>query len=397
MFSAVVTTFVAESYKLLQEDPNDTTARLLTLAVAQLHNLNINNTSAPAITTKSATPFIAPTFAIRVNIVWFVSLTLSLSTVALGILCMQWLRAYQRYPTIAPQEAVGLRQMRYQGLMKWRVPAIVTGLPLLLQGGLILFFAGLIDFLWTLHKTVAIVVGSVAGLGFLFLAMTTILPTIQYILAPDQHLHGMSQCPYKSPQSLISHWIGLNFLYILKLVKTAYYQISGRTEKYGWLERLLRLANASHWSKLDIEWQKLRNRHTKYSDVARGVVWLGERFASDVDSNGFQAVCQCLHDFEPNLMRQALGESGPRKIRIKDIVPKGLIYSERDLIRATALQRFLAGTKKFLPHRLELYIRLKNSYHDDAKNVPCPLVASQGLCVPVEVIAEGQISLVYGY
>lgn len=206
LFSAAVTAFTIESYKWLQQDPQETSAHLLAFIALQL-----GNSSAPGLpifSSISPQPTAISTSEVRINVLWFLSLTLSLTTVLVGILCLQWLREYRRDAALPHKDAVALRQMRYEGLLQWHVPEILSTLPLLLQLSLILFFGGLLDLLWSLNSLVASCVSVVVGLVMLFLAATTILPALQQALIRDRHLR-VGQCPYKSPQSWLFLRLGL--------------------------------------------------------------------------------------------------------------------------------------------------------------------------------------------
>ncbi|KDR75476.1 hypothetical protein GALMADRAFT_26854, partial [Galerina marginata CBS 339.88] len=92
LFSAVVTAFVIDSYKGLKADPNDKMIDLLSRIATRVENpLNTTATPPPV-----EIPFSPPSFVIRLNTFWFLSLVLSLSTVLLGIISLQWLREHQR-------------------------------------------------------------------------------------------------------------------------------------------------------------------------------------------------------------------------------------------------------------------------------------------------------------
>ncbi|KIJ91938.1 hypothetical protein K443DRAFT_54095, partial [Laccaria amethystina LaAM-08-1] len=125
LFSGVVTAFTIESQKKLQEDPKETTALLLTKISAQLANASNTIESLPAIE-----PFSTTSPVVRVNICWFISLMLSLMTILIGILCLQWLREFQHRTSLPHKEVLHLRQVRYEGLYKWHVPSILSALPL---------------------------------------------------------------------------------------------------------------------------------------------------------------------------------------------------------------------------------------------------------------------------
>lgn len=203
LFSAVVTAFVIDSYKNLQPDPNDTIISLLShMALRQDDPQNV--TGIPALALPA--PFSPTQPAIRINTYWFLSLVLSLTAVLFGIISLQWLREHQHYHGITSKQAYAIFQMRAEAFQKWYVPQLFASLPLILQGALILFFVGVIDFLVSLDHKVAAPVILVIAITFFFLVGTTLLPTIQafplYIPYLKLHKSGApAQCPYKSPQS----------------------------------------------------------------------------------------------------------------------------------------------------------------------------------------------------
>ncbi|KJA27027.1 hypothetical protein HYPSUDRAFT_102429, partial [Hypholoma sublateritium FD-334 SS-4] len=174
--------------------------------LARIADQLANNDSSTGSST--ATPFAPSASAIRINTLWFISLILSLSTVLVGIVALQWLREHQRYTDrMSPQECVGAYHMREEALERWLVPQIFTGLPLLLQIALVLFFVGAAEYLCALNRAVGIPVSVVIALSLLFLGATTVLPTLQLFLLA---LSGPStkipaQCAYKSPQSWAMH------------------------------------------------------------------------------------------------------------------------------------------------------------------------------------------------
>ncbi|KAI0791803.1 hypothetical protein C8Q75DRAFT_55090 [Abortiporus biennis] len=87
LFSAVVTAFNVETYKMLY--------------------------------TTSTTSHMTPTFsAIRINVLWFSSLVFSLMTASLAMLVKQWLREYLAQECISPQERSRIRHFRHSGLKR---------------------------------------------------------------------------------------------------------------------------------------------------------------------------------------------------------------------------------------------------------------------------------------
>ena len=88
LFSAVVTAFIIESYKGLKQDPGDVANDLLLRILAQLEGNTNGTTPTQSLTIPTFTP---STSAVRVNILWFLSLIFSLATVLIGIIALQWL------------------------------------------------------------------------------------------------------------------------------------------------------------------------------------------------------------------------------------------------------------------------------------------------------------------
>ncbi|KAH9478800.1 hypothetical protein JR316_0009261 [Psilocybe cubensis] len=179
LFSAVVTTFIAESYKNLQADPNDTIVGLLSQIASQTDR-SLNTTT---VKWEPANSFVPTSSSIRVNVFWFISLVLSLATVVIGIVSLQWLREHQAYESdLSSREKYALYNMRADGIKKWHVDKIFTSLPLLLQSALVLFLGGIIDFLHAIgYWAVTIPVAVVISFILLFLIATTLLPCLQVL------------------------------------------------------------------------------------------------------------------------------------------------------------------------------------------------------------------------
>ncbi|KAK0205554.1 hypothetical protein DFS33DRAFT_1383459 [Desarmillaria ectypa] len=146
LFSAAVTAFTVESYQWLQPNSSDISARLLWQISKQL--------SDPSTTVQvDGVDDFSPSHASRrINVFWFLSLTLSLMTVVIGILCKQWLREYQKDPSLPYRESLAMRQLRYESFEAWGVRDILATLPLLLQVALVLFLTGIMDLLWSLDN-----------------------------------------------------------------------------------------------------------------------------------------------------------------------------------------------------------------------------------------------------
>jgi hypothetical protein len=189
---------VVDSSKDLRPDPN-------TLLLSQIATLIANGANATITSIPLDIQLSPPPSSYRVNALWFASLVLSLTTVLVGIVSMQWNREHQQYSGVSEQEKFSMFCMRKEALEVWYVPQIFAGLPLLLQGALALYFAGLVDHLLGFGPGVAIPGIILVALSLFFLVATTVLPTVQGLVILLTHLEITpnlpSPCPYKSPQS----------------------------------------------------------------------------------------------------------------------------------------------------------------------------------------------------
>lgn len=105
------------------------------------------------------------------------------------ILVKQWLNQYTDQLSDPSREAARLRQFRHDGLLKWKVPGIISLLPFILQVALALFFGALVQLLWHLQDTVALVATVFVAAILLFCVITLILPSV------------FVDCPYRSAQA----------------------------------------------------------------------------------------------------------------------------------------------------------------------------------------------------
>ncbi|KAI0707193.1 hypothetical protein C8Q76DRAFT_628841, partial [Earliella scabrosa] len=190
LFSAVVTAFNIEAYKLLQEDDSQLSVQLLQQISQQLALGANATTGAGTLPSNSNRPAYQPTpSSIRINALWFSSLVCALFSALIGITIKQWVREYMTIISPSSRHSVRLRQYRYDGLIAWHVPEIMALLPILLEISLILFLVGLIDFLLLLQSTVAAIVTSLITVALLCYVAATVAPAI------SRH------CPFRSPKS----------------------------------------------------------------------------------------------------------------------------------------------------------------------------------------------------
>lgn len=278
----------------MREDPADKTNWILEQLLLEVHNANIGNITFNSLLPRPQT-FVPSASDVRLNVFWFMSLSLSLATVLIGIICSQWLREYQRYTRLPPLDGISVRQLRYEGLFAWKVPNIVMSLPVLLQFSLVLFFVGLLDQLWNLNSLVAAFVTIVVGLALLFILVTTLLPSCQLYFNNDLR---SPLCPYKSPQAWVIHrWITR----IFRFINT--FKSSPR------IERDTTFFDDKTWVNADYSWYMTKKRFDQthvHNDTVRGLVWIDKQLENSL--NMVFSVYHCIKNLQPEEGAQVVSQ-----------------------------------------------------------------------------------------
>jgi hypothetical protein len=191
LFSSIVATFIAISLPQLSADPGAPTVLLL----SQLVNISAE-TAGLSVTVPPIPPFEAPASIVRVNVMWCLSLILSLSCALLATLMQQWARRYMVYAqhSSAPRKQARIRAYMFEGVMNFRMSQAVEAMPLLLHASVFLFFAGLIEFLFTYNNAVARYTLGCVGFFAAIYAILTLLP------------HWRLNCPYRTPLSWFTYY-----------------------------------------------------------------------------------------------------------------------------------------------------------------------------------------------
>ncbi|KAH7872686.1 uncharacterized protein C8R40DRAFT_1203355, partial [Lentinula edodes] len=154
LFSGVVTSFVIATISALQPDYSQITAVLLVEQVQILRAAG-NATAINAIpkSTVDLQNVSVATEDLWINGLFLASLSLALATALLSVLVKQWLQAYSSILAGCAKQKALIRQFRYAGFEKWKVPEIVGILPLILHTSLALFLIGLSLYISELHSS----------------------------------------------------------------------------------------------------------------------------------------------------------------------------------------------------------------------------------------------------
>jgi hypothetical protein len=278
---------VIESYQTLKEDAAETSVILLRQISLQLSNQPLDSLQ------ELKTPtFKAPQSSIRVNTLWFFSLVLSLAAALFGILLKGWMREYMRWTSITPpQDAVGLRQHRFEGLHRWKLPFVLGILPALLQIALFLFLCGLLDFLWQLHAFVFAVVGLITII-FLTLAISTLVISV-----------FSRTSPFRSP--ITSILIRMRPVLTKLVVSGQTFVHRYTTMRWGLVITSRLLVNAafwthSSWEEMDLRTIEAADHGRKYPTICRTECFARHRalhhlYANVKDNTVFEKVRPCLY------------------------------------------------------------------------------------------------------
>ncbi|KAG6818982.1 hypothetical protein H0H93_016652 [Arthromyces matolae] len=188
LFSAVVTTLVAQTSQALQPNNAQITASLLVETNQLLRAAgNITTISTVPKSPLSVGSTVHTSKDVWVNALFFTSLALSLSTALLTVLVKQWLHAYSSFIKGDARSRAFITDFRSQGLRTWRVREIVEALPLILHGSVLLFFVGLVLYVSQLSAPICGILAFVTALSFTFYLESSFLPSV------------FPSCPYKIP------------------------------------------------------------------------------------------------------------------------------------------------------------------------------------------------------
>ncbi|KAF8268880.1 hypothetical protein EI94DRAFT_1088295 [Lactarius quietus] len=178
LFSASVAALISVSIQDVRLNPQDTSNFYLANIYEAIADPNRANISAPS----SPPPFSPPNYAVWVNTLWFLSLVISITCALLATLLQQWARRYLKVtqPHSSLDKRARTRAFFAEGVDKSVLPWVVEALPTLLHLSLLLFFVGLVVFLWNVHLTIFKFVLSWVCVCSALYGCTTIVPFFRH-------------------------------------------------------------------------------------------------------------------------------------------------------------------------------------------------------------------------
>ena len=195
LFSAAVASLISVSIQDIQQNPQDTSNFYLENIYQLLAKSNQSNISISLPT--SPPQFSPPTFAVWVNSLWFLSLAISITCALLATLLQQWARRYLKVTQIRSSlhKRARIRSFFAEGVEKSLLPLAVEALPTLIHVSLVLFFAGLVVFLWNVNLTIFKVVLSWISICTALYGCITLIPIFRH------------NSPYYSPLTSLTRGI----------------------------------------------------------------------------------------------------------------------------------------------------------------------------------------------
>lgn len=169
---------------MLQSDSGGQSVLLLAEIVKALKNPDAASTLASP---EDILQFTPSQGARWVNGLWFMSLALSLTAALAAVLAKEWLAAYVSERPTQPKKRALQRQRRRESLDRWMLPAMISVLPMLMHAALLVFFVGLIIWLWMLDLIIALTF-TIFFAGILVYYFGTTGVAIMY-----------PNCPYQTP------------------------------------------------------------------------------------------------------------------------------------------------------------------------------------------------------
>ncbi|KAG8789791.1 hypothetical protein FRC12_013214 [Ceratobasidium sp. 428] len=188
LFSAVSTAFLIESLGDLKPDPAESSAKTLRLMSQTLAAIaNGQTVTPPGPDALDDPPFSPSKTAVVVNLLWLLSLSLSIAVSLVAMLAKEWCYKFMSGRVGPAYEQARRRQLKWNGMERWKMKEVLTYLPGMMHAALLLFAVGLCLYLWDISTGMAIPVITVTSIGTLVYVLATILPAIDRF------------CPYSTP------------------------------------------------------------------------------------------------------------------------------------------------------------------------------------------------------
>jgi hypothetical protein len=205
-----VAALISISIQDIRPNPQDTTNFYLQNIYRVVDPNRTNTSPFPS----DPPPFSPPTYAVWVNLLWFMSLIVSLTCALLATLLQQWARKYLgvTQPSVSPHKRAKVHAYFSEGVETFYLPRVVHLLPSLLHLSLFLFLAGAVLFTFHVcHKIFKVVLPWTCICAVLY-GFFTFIPIFRH------------DSPYSTPLSstawFIINWIRFASLRLFRAVSS---------------------------------------------------------------------------------------------------------------------------------------------------------------------------------
>ena len=149
------------------------------------------------------------------NLLWFLSLAISLTSALLATLLQQWARRYLKVTQThySLHKRARIRAFFAEGVDKSFLRLAVDALPALVHVSLFLFFAGLVVFLWNLNFTIFKSVLAWVSISMAFYGCITFIPIYRH------------DSPYYSPLTALMRYVITAILIVFGLLYICFYTL----------------------------------------------------------------------------------------------------------------------------------------------------------------------------
>ncbi len=264
------------TYQSLQPSAQDTQTFYLAIITEILTNNLSNGSQTISLPPPPLNPstFKPPKSAIWYNALWFSSLVISLTCALLATSLQQWARRYVRVtqPRYSPHKRARIRAFFAEGIEKLHLPWAVEALPALLHVSVLLFFAGLVVFLSTIHHTVFSTGLWCMGLCMGLYLCITLLPIFYH------------DSPYYTPLTKVAWFCATGVSWaVLRTLKTIASELHGR-----------KLFSLDSWYKISV----IEHRQSKrfFRGFTRDTEDVALKLSSDIDVRGLSWTFNSLEE-----------------------------------------------------------------------------------------------------
>ena len=329
--------------------------------------------------------------SIATNVLWILSLTIAMITASIGILVKQWFHELLSYKTHDPLERLKLRFFREAGIERWKVFAIASLLPLLLQFALLFFLIGIVLFFHQLDEIVAWFTTGTMILWLASLFFATFAPIFS------------SQCPYKTPS--LKRAICRLRVRVISLPRALTYWLWSVTSSERFLNLQNRLDKLDNWFLVRCDNQMALEEESIRKDGGLNLPIISYTLELLQGEQLRDTIVECVHGISVHDMERTLKEIGKCDSSIhREIFPSaphgpaGVVGSfALEVVKDDLLRSIYFGKEGNVSSFATLYFGLSHLHseaYDPSTNL---LISSHSLPAFVHLIEANPTSAAFSF